>query len=115
MQFQLRPYGKLENRDDAVGSVTVDAKKSHLVHLRDHISKKNFLIDSGAEISVIPATKMDRYKEDHSTLAAANGTPINTFGEKLMFIDIGLGRKFSWPFIVADIYLYKKFNCLNIL
>ena len=103
MQFRPNELGKLDNRDEAVGSVTVDAKKSHLVHLRDLITKKNFLIDSGAEISVIPATKMDWVKEDHSTLSAANGSPINTYGEKLMIIDIGLGRKFSWPFIVADV------------
>lgn len=36
-------------------------------------------------------------------LFAANGTEIRTFGKKLISINLGLRRAFTWPFIVADV------------
>ena len=36
-------------------------------------------------------------------LFAANGSSIKTFGERLITVDLGLRRKFQWPFIVASV------------
>ncbi|GBN77859.1 hypothetical protein AVEN_86914-1 [Araneus ventricosus] len=36
-------------------------------------------------------------------LYAANGTKINTFGTKLITLNLGLKRKFQWPFILASV------------
>ena len=37
------------------------------------------------------------------TLRAANGTPIPTYGQKLLQINFGLRRAFQWPFLLADV------------
>ncbi|XP_071579405.1 uncharacterized protein [Temnothorax nylanderi] len=37
------------------------------------------------------------------TLYAANGSPIPTFGQKLVSVDLGLRRKFEWRFTVAKV------------
>lgn len=67
-------------------------------------SSKKCLIDTGADVSVIPATPQDLSNSPHSTvLFAANGTPIKTYGEKRMELNLGLRRKFSWRFIIADV------------
>lgn len=68
--------------------------------------KKNlkFLIDTGADLSVVPHTF---YKECHrdpiSVLSAANGTSINTYGTKILNIDIGLRKSFTHEFILASV------------
>ncbi|UYV71730.1 hypothetical protein LAZ67_9000142, partial [Cordylochernes scorpioides] len=36
-------------------------------------------------------------------LFAANGSIIHTYGERHLELDLGLGRLFRWPFIIADV------------
>lgn len=36
-------------------------------------------------------------------LFAANGTPIHTYGERRLNLNLGLRRAFEWSFIVADV------------
>lgn len=33
---------------------------------------------------------------------AANGTTVNTYGEKTLTLNVGLRRPYTWPFIIAD-------------
>lgn len=61
-----------------------------------------FLVDSGADVSIIPATPSDTQSSDYK-LYAANGTEIETYGIKMLTLDLGLRREFQWPFIVAKI------------
>ena len=63
----------------------------------------SFLVDTGAAISVYPATGLDS-KEDSSTsvLVAANGTPIETFGKHFFQVSIG-ELTVSWPFLLARV------------
>ena len=64
----------------------------------------SFLVDTGADVSVVPASRMDRQKpKSILSLKAANGSEISVFGTKTLKIDIGLKRKFSWTFTVADV------------
>ena len=58
------------------------------------------LIDPGAEIVVIPAQK--ELTKEPRKLYAANGSSIQTFGSKLLQLDLCLGREFKWNFIVAS-------------
>ena len=51
----------------------------------------------------MPASPTDTECEQDSMLQAANGTKIRTFGEKLIKLNLGLRRDFSWPFVVADV------------
>ncbi|XP_055604919.1 uncharacterized protein LOC129753145 [Uranotaenia lowii] len=67
-------------------------------------SSVSFLIDTGADISVIPPTPrelMNPKKTDQ--LFAANGSAINTYGTKRLNINIGLRRPFVWVFTIADV------------
>ncbi len=63
-----------------------------------------FLIDTGAEVSVIPPTQQQcRHLDKSNYLYAANRSTIKTYGEKVMTVNLGLRRQFSWNFIVADV------------
>jgi len=72
------------------------------VHINDLRSGKLFLIDTGAEISVIPHSFGSRQPSDVH-LTAANGTRIKTFGPKTLNLDLGLSRTFTWTFEMADV------------
>lgn len=75
---------------------------SHLLYVWDRASGHKFLVDTGAQISVFPASSQDRRMRDGEPLVAANGTKIRTFGTRTILLDLGF-RKFSWPFILADV------------
>ena len=90
------------------------------LYIREQNSGRNFLIDTGADISVIPPN----YKEKcHApcpfTLHAANGSQIKTYGSKSVILNLGLKRNIRWIFIVADVQqpiigadLLQKFDLL---
>ena len=76
---------------------------SRLLFLTDATSGRRFLIDTGAEVSVIPPSSTDRKnKQDCSGLRAVNGSPIATFGTRSLTLDLGLRRVFRWIFVIAD-------------
>lgn len=52
-----------------------------------------FLIDSGADVSVVPkGSGYVQAKPTSMTLFAANGTPIKVYGEALLSVNLGLRR-----------------------
>lgn len=71
----------------------------------DRNTTQRFLVDTGADISVLAPTAAHKKKPTSSAykLYAANGTPINTYGESNMQLDFGLRRSFRWTFVVADV------------
>ena len=78
--------------------------KGRLFHILDTISHRRFLIDTGAEISLIPPTHKHSPPQDHGfTLLAANGASIPVFGRQSLTLNLGLRRKFQWVFIEADV------------
>lgn len=76
---------------------------SRLLHIRDKRNGYVYLIDTGAVISVIPPSIEDRKNTYKSSLTAANGSSIKVYGEKILDVNIGLRRSFTWTFIVADV------------
>lgn len=63
-----------------------------------------FLIDTGADVSVIPrGLRSAGAKPTSMQLFAANGTPIKVYGEVLLKVNLGLRREFSWQFLIADV------------
>lgn len=63
-----------------------------------------YLIDTGADISVVPPTQSEKnYKVPQSTLFAANGTKIAIYGEKRINLNLGLRRSYEWTFVIADV------------
>ena len=76
---------------------------SRLFCLRDGPSGLEFLVDTGAEVSVFPATALDlRSARQDRTLRAANGTLIRTFGKRSVSFNVN-SRRYSWDFVVADV------------
>ena len=80
-------------------------KKSNLMFIFDKTNKTNFLIDTGACISLLPAKSFapKNAKPESPYLQAANGTLINTYGERYLNVNIGLRRDFLFQFIIADV------------
>ena len=77
---------------------------SRLFYVTDCSNGFRFLIDTGAEVSVIPPTPTDRrHRQDKLNLQAVNDTPIATYGNRLLTINIGLRQNFQWIFTVADV------------
>ena len=78
---------------------------SRLLFLTDRNSRRRFLIDTGAEVSVIPPSNADRRnKHDCLALRAVNGSSIATYGTRSLTLDLGLHRTFRWIFVIADIH-----------
>lgn len=67
------------------------------------ISGNKFLVDTGADVSVIPSTLAEKNKSVLFNLQAANKTVISTYGERSLTLDFGLPRVFRWIFIIADV------------
>ena len=76
---------------------------NQLLFIRDNLSGRKFLCDTGAQKSVLPATVADTAGGAHGPhLSSANGTPIRTYGTKTVDLCFG-GRRFKWDFVMADI------------
>lgn len=74
------------------------------IHIHDQKSSNRFLIDTGADISIIPPALKDlRNAAKLHQLFAANGSPIQTYGTKRLTVDLGLRRPFVWVFTIADV------------
>lgn len=74
------------------------------LHIQDKNTKLRFLIDSGADISLIPKRCVDKVtKQSAILLYAANDGQIKTYGERVLDLDFGLKRQLKWTFCVADV------------
>lgn len=72
--------------------------------LYDKTNKLKFLVDSGADISVLPAAKFRSDKRiSDVVLTAANGSEIHTYGKKMLNVNLGLRREFPFIFTIAKI------------
>ena len=77
---------------------------SCLFCVTDRTSKLFLLIDTGAEVSLIPPTHRKPHSpQERFTLLSANGTRISTYGRQSITLDLGLRHTYQWIFIIADI------------
>ncbi|UYV67129.1 hypothetical protein LAZ67_4004017, partial [Cordylochernes scorpioides] len=101
---QLERVGKLQPADRVATSSSAGIQDCR--NLRLFVTDKNtglrFLVDSGADISIIPPKDKNRMPSSDYKLYAANGTEIVTYGTKVRNLDIGLRRQFQWPFVIAN-------------
>lgn len=75
--------------------------KSRLFHVMNRTTGQQYLVDTGAEDSIIPAQRSDRTTPPTSYLQAANGSRIPV--HKSRSLNLGLRRVFRWVFLVADV------------
>ena len=76
---------------------------SKRLHVRDRISGKSFLIDTGVDISLVPANPKACGKPSSFKLFAANNSLINTYGESMLTFNLGIRRPIRWSFCIADV------------
>lgn len=87
-----------------VSAETSGVENSRRLFIYDYNNNLSFLIDTGADLSIIPNTvykDVPRVSDFH--LSAANGTNIKTFGINFLNLNLGLRRNFSHEFIIADV------------
>ena len=76
---------------------------SKLFRIHDSQSGESYLIDTGAEISLLPPSDYDRkFRNKGPPLRAANNTDIASFGERTKTLNLGT-NSLSWSFRVADV------------
>ena len=79
---------------------------SRLFFVTDRSSGLRFLVDTGAEVSVLPVSWVSCSTSPAGpTLQAVNHSTIATFGSISRTINLGLRRSFRWVFLVADVKL----------
>ena len=74
-----------------------------MLFIFDKNSGRRFLVDTGAEVSVLPATNIvARTKPCGQALQAANGSTIRTYGTRMVPLYIGT-RRYEWNFVIANV------------
>jgi hypothetical protein len=73
-----------------------------LFYVHDNRTNARFLVDTGAQVSVVPVGN-DRPRATLLRLCAANGTTIPTFGTRQLTVYLGPRRRYLWTFILADV------------
>ena len=84
-------------------AATVGQNLDSLLFVRDTISGRNFLVDTGAAVSIYPASKADRNSNRiGSRLQAANATSIRSYGTRIVPLNIN-SKVLHWEFIIANV------------
>ena len=87
----------------SISTLTSEPNISRLF-VTEKSSNRDFLIDTGADISVIPPNYRERGNAPCSfKLSAANGSQIRTYGSKMIHLNLGLRRPIRWIFVIADV------------
>ena len=82
---------------------TSENHKHTQLFVTDSISKRCFLVDTGAQVSVTPASKLDKKTGSRgSPLQAANGSTITTYGTRVVCLRFGQCN-FQTRLIAADV------------
>ncbi|XP_064468649.1 uncharacterized protein LOC135382200 [Ornithodoros turicata] len=83
---------------------TVGDTHSRLFPVTQHKSGYRFLVDTGADISILSSTSSEkRHRGAEYILHAVNTSRIATFGQRSATHNLGLRRAFHWIFTVADL------------
>ena len=83
-------------------AVLATGHSNNLLFFSDLVSKRQFLVDTGAEVSVVPATGLDtRTKQPGPSLLAVNGTSIMTFGNRKLPLHIA-SNTYQWNLMITE-------------
>ncbi|XP_067619883.1 uncharacterized protein [Eurosta solidaginis] len=83
---------------------SVTERQVFRLQVRDKTTSTIFLIDTEADVSILPLTTLSYDIRPTATkLYAANRAAIKVLGEKRIRLDLGLRRDFVWSFLVADV------------
>ena len=93
-------------KQELMAPISCSTPTRRLLYLHDNTTSLRFLVDTGAEISTIPARPQDRRQPAIRNLQAANGTLIPCFGERSVTPSFPLTpgvKAFPWVFLVAEV------------
>ena len=77
---------------------------AYSLFVRAGLSRRRLLVDTGAEISVIPPVQSDRQRHQCGVhLQAAKGVTIATFFQRSLTLNLGLRHTYRWIFTIADV------------
>jgi len=110
---RCKQFGKLKSPTRAE---TVERKGTNYnrLHVYDRATGQQFLVDTGAEISLLPASLSDKKTPSELKLFAANNSFIDTFGERRLTLNFGLRRPIVWNFRIAAVpHAIIGADCLN--
>lgn len=96
--------GKRPGRPLTATSDLGTSVECRLFHVVDRTTGQRFLVDTGAQVSALPATRSDRASRATSFLQAVNGTRIPVYKQRSLTLNLGLRRVFRWVFLVADVH-----------
>ena len=99
--FKIFKPGKLPTwpKTYKLNSLLAGLNTNPLLHVLD---ATNFLFDTGVEVSLVPPNKPDLNKPPSLSLISANGSPIKSYGTRLLDLRISK-NKYTWRFQVAAI------------
>ena len=108
----LRPstsqkVGKLHRRPlKTVGRLSsvyhLDARKCYYV--QDLRNGRQYLVDTGAEFSILPASFEDKRRlPPLENLEAANGSLVHVYGRRNTTLNFGQGKTYTHTFLLADV------------
>lgn len=104
MHLFIKPHKKLTLSPDSAGGADEEYVQIARLIVCDKSTSIQFLIDTGADVSVLPPTIRDkRNKHQPTNFYAANGSPIKTYGQRRLNLSFGLRRSFVWNFYIADV------------
>ena len=94
-----KPPGQQLAATSSAGHLT-----NRLFYVTDHPTKMQFLVDTAAEVSVVPQSRaQQRVQCQGPSLQALNNTTVATYRTCFLTLDLGLPRMFRWVFIIADV------------
>ena len=100
---QRKPGKREPGQADVNAALSGSDDDGYLLYVHDDKSKRRWLIDSGALLSIIPPTlEQKRDGPNGIKLSAANGTEIPCYGTELVDVAFG-GRIFPTTVTVADV------------
>ncbi|GBM04010.1 Transposon Ty3-I Gag-Pol polyprotein [Araneus ventricosus] len=98
--FRRNRRKRKRRRIDATCSLPQTSRR---LFIRDRISNISFLVDTGSDVSLIPANTYQKRNSSQQTLFAANSSTINVYGQKTLSLNFNLRRDFLWTFLIADV------------
>ena len=76
--------------------------KDCLLFVLDKVTKQCFLVDTGAEVSVVPVTGLEsKTVKPEAALLAANGNKIKSFRTRKLTLHFNSGT-YHWEFVVTQ-------------
>ena len=95
--------GKSCGQPTVAAAVAGQRQGEPLLFLWDRCSGRRFLVDTGAQVSVFPASNNEqRSTTSGPALVAANHTAIRTYGSRTIQLKFD-NNSFVWSFILADV------------